>query len=71
MISNMKSAAGMEISHRKRIVHCRPRCSWKRYAYQGFLLDVTERRQAEQEIRRRNRELVVLNSLRRKLSFPL
>jgi PAS domain S-box-containing protein len=32
-------------------------------AYQGFLLDVTERRQAEQEIRRRNRELVVLNSL--------
>jgi PAS domain S-box-containing protein len=32
-------------------------------AYQGFLLDVTERRHAEQEIRRRNRELVVLNSL--------
>ena len=32
-------------------------------AYQGFLLDVTERRRAEQEIRRRNRELVVLNSI--------
>ncbi len=32
-------------------------------AYQGFLLDVTERRHAENEIRRRNRELVVLNSL--------
>ncbi len=32
-------------------------------AYQGFLLDVTERRHAEHEIRRRNRELVVLNSL--------
>ena len=32
-------------------------------AYQGFLLDVTERRHAEQEIRRRNRELVVLNSI--------
>ncbi len=32
-------------------------------AYQGFLLDVTERHRAEHEIRRRNRELVVLNSL--------
>lgn len=32
-------------------------------AYQGFVLDVTERHRAEQEIRRRNRELVVLNSL--------
>jgi two-component system NtrC family sensor kinase len=32
-------------------------------AYQGFLLDVTERRRAEQEIRRRNRELLVLNSI--------
>ncbi len=32
-------------------------------AYQGFLLDVTERQRAEQEIRRRNRELVVLNSI--------
>ncbi|HET8923365.1 MAG TPA: PAS domain S-box protein [Candidatus Acidoferrum sp.] len=32
-------------------------------AYQGFLLDITERKQAEQEIRRRNRELLVLNSI--------
>src|SRR5215831_8836691 len=32
-------------------------------AYQGFLLDITERKQAEQEIRRRNRELMVLNSI--------
>ncbi len=32
-------------------------------AYQGFILDVTERRRAEQEIRRRNRELLVLNSI--------
>jgi PAS domain S-box-containing protein len=32
-------------------------------AYQGFLLDVTERRRAEQQIRRRNRELLVLNSI--------
>ncbi len=32
-------------------------------AHQGFILDVTERRRAEQEIRRRNRELVVLNSI--------
>jgi len=31
-------------------------------AFQGFVLDITERRCAEQEIRRRNRELVVLNS---------
>jgi PAS domain S-box-containing protein len=42
-------------------------------AYQGFLLDVTERRRAEHEIRRRNRELVVLNSLAQLLvsSFDL
>jgi len=32
-------------------------------AYQGFLLDITERKQAESEIRRRNRELMVLNSI--------
>jgi two-component system NtrC family sensor kinase len=32
-------------------------------ALQGFLLDVTERKRAEQEIRRRNRELMVLNSI--------
>lgn len=40
-------------------------------AYQGFLLDVTERRRAEQQIRRRNRELVVLNSIAETLSFTL
>lgn len=40
-------------------------------AYQGFLLDVTERRQAENEIRRRNRELVVLNSLAETLASTL
>lgn len=32
-------------------------------AYQGFLLDITERKQAEMEIRRRNRELLALNSV--------
>jgi len=37
-------------------------------AYQGFLLDITERKQAEHEIRRRNRELMVLNSIGQTLS---
>jgi len=32
-------------------------------AYQGLLLDATERKRADQEIRRRNRELMVLNSI--------
>jgi two-component system NtrC family sensor kinase len=32
-------------------------------AYQGFLLDVTERKQAETEIRRRNEELLALNAI--------
>ncbi|MGA8143853.1 MAG: ATP-binding protein [Candidatus Acidiferrales bacterium] len=32
-------------------------------AYQGFLLDVTDRKHAEMEIRRRNRELLALNSI--------
>lgn len=32
-------------------------------AYQGFVLDVTERKQAEMEIRRRNRELLALNAI--------
>jgi PAS domain S-box-containing protein len=32
-------------------------------ALQGFLLDITDRKRAEQEIRRRNRELLVLNSI--------
>jgi two-component system NtrC family sensor kinase len=40
-------------------------------AYQGFLLDVTERKRAEQEIRRRNRELMVLNSIGLTLSQSL
>ena len=34
-------------------------------AYQGFLLDVTERKQAEIEIRRRNRALLALNAYQR------
>ena len=40
-------------------------------AYQGFLLDVSERRRAEQQIRRRNRELMVLNSISETLSYTL
>jgi PAS domain S-box-containing protein len=40
-------------------------------AYQGFLLDVSDRRRAEQQIRRRNRELVVLNSIAATLSYTL
>jgi PAS domain S-box-containing protein len=32
-------------------------------AYQGFVLDISERKNAEHEIRRRNRELLVLNSI--------
>jgi two-component system NtrC family sensor kinase len=37
-------------------------------AYQGFLLDITERKRAEHEIRRRNRELLVLNSIAKTLT---
>jgi PAS domain S-box-containing protein len=40
-------------------------------AYQGFLLDVSERRRAEHQIRRRNRELVVLNSIAETLAYTL
>jgi PAS domain S-box-containing protein len=40
-------------------------------AYQGFLLDITERKQAEHEIRRRNRELMVLNSIAQTLTESL
>jgi two-component system NtrC family sensor kinase len=36
--------------------------------YQGFLLDITERKTAEMEIRRRNRELVALNAIEEGLS---
>jgi len=32
-------------------------------AYQGFLLDITEKKQAENEIKRRNRELNALNAM--------
>jgi PAS domain S-box-containing protein len=37
-------------------------------AFQGFLLDITDRIRAEQEIRRRNRELLVLNSIAQTLT---
>lgn len=37
-------------------------------AYQGFLLDISERKRAEHEIRRRNRELMVLNSVAQTLT---
>jgi len=37
-------------------------------AYQGFILDITERKSAEGEIRRRNRELLVLNSIAQTLT---
>jgi PAS domain S-box-containing protein len=37
-------------------------------AFQGFLLDITDRKRAEQEIRRRNRELMVLNSISQTLT---
>jgi PAS domain S-box-containing protein len=40
-------------------------------AYQGFLLDITERKHAEYEIRRRNRELLVLNSIGQTLTESL
>jgi two-component system NtrC family sensor kinase len=40
-------------------------------AIQGFVLDVTEQEQAEREIRRRNRELLVLNSIAQMLGQSL
>jgi two-component system NtrC family sensor kinase len=40
-------------------------------AYQGFVLDISERKQAEHEIRRRNRELMVLNSIGQTMSESL
>ena len=40
-------------------------------AIQGFVLDITERKRAEQEIRRRNHELMVLNSIGQTLNQAL
>jgi PAS domain S-box-containing protein len=40
-------------------------------AFQGFVLDITERKNAEQEIRRRNRELMILNSIGQTLNLPI
>jgi two-component system NtrC family sensor kinase len=40
-------------------------------AFQGVLLDITDRKRAEQEIRRRNRELMVLNSIAQTLTASL
>ncbi len=40
-------------------------------AVQGFVLDVSERKRAEMEVRRRNRELLLLNSIGQALSQPL
>ncbi|HEV3220318.1 MAG TPA: PAS domain S-box protein [Candidatus Acidoferrales bacterium] len=40
-------------------------------AIQGFALDISERKSAEQEIRRRNRELMILNAIGQTLNQPL
>ena len=40
-------------------------------AYEGFVLDITERKQADIELRRRNRELLLLNAIGTTLSQPL
>jgi len=40
-------------------------------ALQGFLLDITDRKRAEQEIRRRNRELMLLNSIGQTLAASM
>ena len=45
--------------------------SGKIEAFQGFVLDITERKNAEQEIRRRNRELMILNSIGQTLNQPI
>ena len=54
--------------HRARIQLRHARRSAAIVAYQGFVLDVTERKQAELEIRRRNRELLALNVIAELLS---
>ena len=45
--------------------------SGKIVAFQGFVLDISERKAAEQEIRRRNRELMILNAIGQTLNQPL
>jgi PAS domain S-box-containing protein len=45
--------------------------SGKIVAIQGFALDISERKAAEQEIRRRNRELMILNAIGQTLNQPL
>jgi two-component system NtrC family sensor kinase len=45
--------------------------SGKIVAIQGFALDISERKSAEQEIRRRNRELMILNSIGQTLNQPM
>jgi two-component system NtrC family sensor kinase len=40
-------------------------------AYEGFVLDITERKQADIELRRRNRELLLLNAIGTTLSQSL
>jgi PAS domain S-box-containing protein len=45
--------------------------SGKIEAFQGFVLDITERKNAEQEIRRRNRELMILNGIGQTLNQPI
>jgi PAS domain S-box-containing protein len=40
-------------------------------AFQGFVLNITERKNAEQEIRRRNRELMILNAIGQALNQPV
>jgi two-component system NtrC family sensor kinase len=45
--------------------------SGKIVAIQGFALDISERKAAEHEIRRRNRELMILNAIGQTLNQPL
>src|SRR6266487_3108927 len=55
--SNATYSAAMESSFATRGV------AGKIERYQGFLLDMTEKKRAEDEIRRRNRELNALNAM--------
>ncbi len=45
--------------------------SGKIEAFQGFVIDITDRKNAEQEIRRRNRELMILNAIGQTLNQPV